>query len=220
VERIPLASRKAREERDARAPRLMDRPMKFGIQLHRGDGVTNRQLDVRTDVASADAGRLDFSLDPPSTAAATEDRAGHTGSADWVEITPGLYSILIGGRSYEARVTSPRGTSPREPSYVVALGSREYEVEVRDPRAWSRRAGSAAGEGPQEIAAPMPGKIVKLLVTEGQQVSRGQGLVVIEAMKMQNELHAPRAGKVGRIYAAEGLGVEAGAKLLRLEGGN
>jgi len=194
--------------------------MKFDIQIHRGSGVRNHQLELRADVARADVGgRLDFTLDAPSKSVASKDGAGHAGSADWVEITPGVYSILIGGRSYQARVTTRPGASPREVVYVVAVGSREYEVEVRDPRAWSRRAGSGAGEGPQEITAPMPGKIVKVLVVEGEEVSSGQGLVVIEAMKMQNELRAPRAGKVGRIYAAEGSGVEAGAKLLRLEAG-
>jgi len=194
--------------------------MKFDIQLHRNDGVTNHQLEVRADAGLDASGKLDYTLDIPVKSLTSKVGPGRTGSADWVEITPGVYSILIGGRSYEARVTLRPGASPREVSYVVALGSREYEVEVRDPRSWSRRAGSGAGEGPQEITAPMPGKVVKVLVAEGQQVSRGQGLVVIEAMKMQNELRAPRAGKVGRIYAAEGSGVEAGAKLLRLEAGN
>ncbi len=64
--------------------------------------------------------------------------------------------------------------------------------------------------------APMPGKIVKILVTENQEVSRDQGLLVIEAMKMQNELRAPRAGRIERVYVKEGGGVESGARLLRL----
>jgi biotin carboxyl carrier protein len=62
----------------------------------------------------------------------------------------------------------------------------------------------------------MPGKIVKTLVTEGQEVQHNQGLLVIEAMKMQNELRAPRAGRVERVYTAEGQGVETGTRLLRL----
>ncbi len=62
----------------------------------------------------------------------------------------------------------------------------------------------------------MPGKIVKMLVADGQQVTGGQGLLVIEAMKMQNELRAPRAGRVEKIYVREGTGVESGFKLLRL----
>jgi len=69
---------------------------------------------------------------------------------------------------------------------------------------------------PQEIRAPMPGKVVKVLVKEEQDIGPGQGLVIIEAMKMQNELRAPRAGRVEKVYAQEGKGVETGTPLLRL----
>ena len=68
-----------------------------------------------------------------------------------------------------------------------------------------------------EVKAPMPGKIVRMLAQEGQQVALGAGLLVIEAMKMQNELRAPRAGRIAKIYVHEGLGVETGAKLLELD---
>ena len=74
----------------------------------------------------------------------------------------------------------------------------------------------AAREGPQDILAPMPGRIVKILVRENQEIEAGQGLLVMEAMKMQNELRAPRPGRVEKIYVSEDLGVEAGFKLLRL----
>jgi biotin carboxyl carrier protein len=96
------------------------------------------------------------------------------------------------------------------------VGLRHYVVEIRDPRRWRRGSSAIEAEGPQEIMAPMPGKIVKLLVSEKQEVSRNQGLLVIEAMKMQNELRAPRSGRVERIYAVEGMGVETGVRLLRL----
>jgi biotin carboxyl carrier protein len=99
---------------------------------------------------------------------------------------------------------------------VVVVGLRRYVVELRDPRRWSRAGSDIEAEGPQEIVAPMPGKIVKLLVTEGQEVDRGQGLLVIEAMKMQNELRAPRAGRIERVYMEEGRGVETGVRLMRL----
>jgi pyruvate carboxylase subunit B len=62
----------------------------------------------------------------------------------------------------------------------------------------------------------MPGRVVKVLVREGEEVTAGQGLLVMEAMKMQNELRAPRAGCVERIHIAEGVGVETGSPLLRL----
>ena len=62
----------------------------------------------------------------------------------------------------------------------------------------------------------MPGKVVKVLVTEGQQVSPGDGLLVIEAMKMQNEVRASRSGRVEKLHVTEGVGVETGFKLMRL----
>jgi biotin carboxyl carrier protein len=70
--------------------------------------------------------------------------------------------------------------------------------------------------GPQVLVAPMPGRIVKVLVAEGQEIQQGAGLLVIEAMKMQNELRAPRAGRVEEIYVQEGTGVESGARLIQL----
>jgi biotin carboxyl carrier protein len=133
------------------------------------------------------------------------------------EITPGVYSILLNGRTYEAFVSKRPGDAPGIVSpYLVTVEQRQYLVELNDPRQWRRTGSSVEAEGPQEIVAPMPGKIVKVLVTEGQEVSRDQGLLVMEAMKMQNELRAPRAGRVERIYMEEGRGVESGARLLRL----
>ncbi len=133
------------------------------------------------------------------------------------EITPGVYSIILEGKTYEAFVSKRPGDSlgPGGP-YVVAVGLRRYVVELRDHRRWRRAGSSIEAEGPQVIVAPMPGKIVKILVNEGQEVERGQGLLVIEAMKMQNELRASRAGRVERIYMKEGSGVESGVRLVRL----
>jgi len=143
--------------------------------------------------------------------------AGQTAEAHCEEITPGVYSLLLNGKSYEAFVSKRPGDAPGLAGpYVIVVGLRRYLVELRDPRRW-RRAGSALeAEGPQEIVAPMPGRIVKVLVAEGQEVSRGQGLLVIEAMKMQNELRAPRAGRIERVYMEEGRGVETGARLVRM----
>jgi biotin carboxyl carrier protein len=133
------------------------------------------------------------------------------------EISPGAYSLLVGGRPYEAQVSRPPGEVPGFTSpFVVMVGLRQYRVELSDPRR-SRRAGSGLeARGPQEITAPMPGKVVRVLVQQNQQVKSGQGLLVIEAMKMQNELRAPRDGRVDRVYAEEGRGVETGARLLVL----
>lgn len=137
--------------------------------------------------------------------------------ARYEEITPGVYSLLIDDRPYEVCVSRRPGDAPGLASpLLIMVGVRQYLVELRDPRRWRRTGTSLDAEGPQEIVAPMPGKIVKVLVSEGQEVKRDQGLLVIEAMKMQNELRATRAGRVERIYIAEGRGVETGARLLRL----
>jgi len=82
---------------------------------------------------------------------------------------------------------------------------------VLDPRAWrGKRGGVLEAEGRQQIIAPMPGKVVRLLVKAGDAVEAGQGLLVVEAMKMQNEIRAPKTGKVERILISEGQAVNAG----------
>lgn len=138
--------------------------------------------------------------------------------ADWTEISPGTYSILINGQSHEVRVAPAPDNGPgKSDKWVVTIAEYDFYVQVRDPRT-RRFAGQAvAHEGPLDVLAPMPGKIVRLLVSRNQDVSQDQGLVVIEAMKMQNELRAPRAGHVTEVHVREGIGIEAGAKLLRLE---
>jgi acetyl/propionyl-CoA carboxylase alpha subunit len=125
--------------------------------------------------------------------------------ADAVEIAPGFYSILIGGRSLDARV-EPFGGELR-----IRVGSNEYNARVRDPRKWERNhRGPAASEARQHVAAPMPGRVVRVLVRVGDAVSVGQGLVVVEAMKMQNEVRSPKAGVVERLLVTEGQALNAG----------
>jgi biotin carboxyl carrier protein len=116
----------------------------------------------------------------------------------------GVYSVLIEGRSYEAYVeTGPAGLA-------VSIDGYRFEIAIRDPRQWSRKAAGLRGEGVQAIASPMPGKIVRVLVAMGDEVEPGQGIVVVEAMKMQNEMKANRAGKVMSLPAKEGAAVAAG----------
>ena len=177
--------------------------MKRHVLIHCGSQTSEHEVELLPP-GTADGARQ-FQVD------------GETIEAQCEEITPGVYSILINGRTYEANVSQRSGGAPGlSTPTVVVVGARSYRVEVRDPRQWRRSGSTVEGDGPQEITAPMPGKIVKVLVTEGQDVARGQGLLVIEAMKMQNELRAPRAGRVTRIYATEGRGVESGARLVRL----
>ena len=126
--------------------------------------------------------------------------------ADAVEVAPNTYSILLSGESHEIRVAPlPDG------QIKLHTGLAEYIASVADPRAWrGRRHGALEAEGRQQIAAPMPGKVIRLLVREGDSVEAGQGLIVVEAMKMQNEIRSPKSGRVARLLAAEGQAVNAG----------
>jgi biotin carboxyl carrier protein len=140
-------------------------------------------------------------------AAFSENGDSWTAEASVVEVEPAVYSVLCGRRSYEVRVM------PRS----IQANGRAMEIEVIDPRAAAARRAGFGGEGRCEIAAPMPGKIVRVLVEEGASVEQGQGLVVVEAMKMQNEMKAPKAGKVIALAAKAGASVAAGDVLVTLE---
>lgn len=172
--------------------------MKLFVTLATEAGASEHQLELdRTEQDGEGRCRLD---------------GADAGCANWARIEPGVYSILVGGRSYEVRV----GREARPNEYAVRIGSVQYRVAVRDPRARRRASAASVAAGPEVLTAPMPSKVVKLLVREGEQVADGQGLLVMEAMKMQNELRAPRAGRVERIHVSEGSGVETGAPLVRL----
>ncbi len=124
---------------------------------------------------------------------------------------PGVYSILLGGRSYDAHVEQ------NTTGLVVTVDGHRFEIAVRDPRQWVRQAAGAGKEGVQTVAAPMPGKIVRVLVAPGDAVEQGQGIVVVEAMKMQNEMKAARAGRVLAVRVQVGTAVSAGEVLATIE---
>jgi len=128
---------------------------------------------------------------------------------DAVEIAPNTLSVLLDGQSFEITVTPcPDG------KLMLQTGAQEFTAEVIDPRAWSgRRHGHVEAEGRQQIVAPMPGKVVRLLVKAGDRVKAGQGLLVVEAMKMQNEIRSPKGGTVERVLAKEGQPVNGGEVL-------
>jgi biotin carboxyl carrier protein len=133
------------------------------------------------------------------------------------------WSLLIGP-------PSPAGLWPMQ-SYDVAVdrssnGERivhvhgvAIPVSIVDPRTRlaNRRGGVAAETGPRSIRSPMPGRIVKVLVKAGDAVEAAQALVVVEAMKMENELRAPRAGRVSAVKVVDGMSVEANTVLVTLE---
>jgi biotin carboxyl carrier protein len=146
------------------------------------------------------------SADEPSRVVATID--GRQVEADAVKTSPGVYSILLGGRSLEVRAETLAD------SLRLHTAGREYRAEIVNPRSWRRsRSGGIDLAGRQRISAPMAGKVVRVLVAPGQQVESGQGLLVVEAMKMQNEIRSPKTGMVERLLVKEGQSVNSGEVL-------
>jgi biotin carboxyl carrier protein len=123
-----------------------------------------------------------------------------------------VLSLRIAGRIYEVRrETGPTGTQ-------LSVGHVRYAAEWRDPRSLrGRKRGAGDDLSPKKLIAPMPGKVIRVLLQEGAQVETGQGIVVMEAMKMQNEIKSPRKGTVQKILAAEGANVNAGDVLAIVE---
>lgn len=131
--------------------------------------------------------------------------------AEVSESEPAVYSVLLDGRSYDAHVEES------EDGLVVTIAGERFEIGVRDPRRWSRKSGGLGAEGRHNVTAPMPGKVVRVLVAPGDTVTAGQGLLVVEAMKMQNEMKAVRPGTVVSITAQEGATVAPGEVLATIE---
>jgi biotin carboxyl carrier protein len=123
-----------------------------------------------------------------------------------------VLSILVGGKAYEIK---RERTATDTHLWVDAA---RYAVELRDPRSLrSRRSGTADDKGPRKLIASMPGKVVRVLLQEKAAVDAGQGVLVVEAMKMQNEIKSPKKGVVQRIVASEGAAVNAGDVLAIVE---
>jgi biotin carboxyl carrier protein len=133
-------------------------------------------------------------------------------TADARFLSPRVLSLLIDGRSY--RVVF----DPRPGAEAVVVGEHRMAFTISDPRSLHSHKRAAASEsGALSITAPMPGQIVKLLVALGEEVKAEQPLVVMEAMKMQNELKAPKAGRVTRVAVKAGAIVQDGKLLLVIE---
>lgn len=137
---------------------------------------------------------------------------GHPADVDAVRLEPGTWSLLLQDGTQHVVGIGGR----LESGLAIHLPFRDVAVGLADRTGRSRkRIGSpaATGSGPAQIVAPMPGKVVRVLVTTGQNVQVGEGIVVVEAMKMENELRAPRAGVVKQVTTRAGQSVEAGAVL-------
>ena len=117
-------------------------------------------------------------------------------------------SVLLNGRVY--RVS-------RGPRQEVWVNGRRLSMEVFDPRDLRPGKGTASNQGRQEIAASMPGKVIRVLVAAGDAVEEGQGLVVVEAMKMQNEMKSPKSGRVAEVRTRADATVGAGEVLVVVE---
>jgi biotin carboxyl carrier protein len=123
-----------------------------------------------------------------------------------------VLSMLVDGHSYEIK----REQTPTD--LHMWVGSTRYGVELRDPRSLkSRRSAAEDEKGPKKVVAPMPGRVVRVLVAEKSEVEAGQGIVVVEAMKMQNEIKSPKKGTVQKMLAASGAAVNAGDVLAIVE---
>jgi biotin carboxyl carrier protein len=163
--------------------------MKFEVYLESPTGKTKHVVDLEKDGAS-----YKVCLD------------GKPVDADVILAAPNAVSVILDGAVFEIHIAPSL-----DGIYKLQTGPQEFQADVRDPRAWhGRKQGALEAEGRQQIIAPMPGKVIRLLVNVGDEVEVGQGLVVVEAMKMQNEIRSPKKGKVERLQAKEGQAVNAG----------
>jgi biotin carboxyl carrier protein len=131
-----------------------------------------------------------------------------------VALEPGRWSVRLpaSGRQHEVMVTSTSDPSELD----VAISGWRVPVRRRVGRG-RQAAAKDTGDGPYRVVAPMPGKVLRVLVVPGQAIELRQGVVVVEAMKMENELRAPRAGVVREVLVQEGASVDAGAGLVVIE---
>jgi biotin carboxyl carrier protein len=136
---------------------------------------------------------------------------GEPVAADACLLRPGVLSLIINGAAH--RVVLDAGLD--EPA--LHLGARRVAWEADDPRSFRRRRRHGGAEGPVTLKASMPGRVVRVLVERGAHVAAHQGILVIEAMKMQNELKSPKEGRVAELRAAPGDTVASGQALAVIE---
>jgi biotin carboxyl carrier protein len=170
--------------------------MKFEVHLNGASGVKQHSVELE---ATPTGYRIALDGEPID--------------ADATMVAPGTVSVLLAGQSFQVHVTPAH-----DDQIKLQAGPYEFTAQIQDPRAWQGRRHSALeAEGRQQVIAPMPGKVIRLLVNSGDEVEAGQGLVVVEAMKMQNEIRSPKKGKVERLQVKEGQNVNAGEVLAWVE---
>ncbi len=142
---------------------------------------------------------------------------GETQTVDLQEVEPGCWSVIIGGQSVDVRLDAAKHPDPDIHAYRASLYDGAYEFALQDPRkALLAAAGGGAAAG-GTLTAPMPGKVVKVMVKEGETVAEGQTLLILEAMKMQNEYKSPSAGSITKLYVGEGSTVETASPMVELK---
>jgi len=156
--------------------------------------------DVRVEVEEVGVHRYRVTVD------------GREHLVDAQEVQPGLWSILHGAASFEVDVHAS------EDEFEVLIEGDCYRIPIASEQKRAlARSGAKGAAGKAMVTAPMPGKVVKILVAVGEEVRADQGVIVVEAMKMENELRTSVAGKVKEIFVEEGQVVESGAKLVYVE---
>ena len=136
---------------------------------------------------------------------------GREVEVDAVLARPDVLSLRIGNNAYEVKSERVAG------DWHLWVGSTRFIAEVRDPRSLRGRVRAEDDRGPKKLTAPMPGKIVRVLVSEGATIEAGAGVLVVEAMKMQNEIKSPKKGTIQRILVSQGAAVNAGDVLAIVE---
>lgn len=136
---------------------------------------------------------------------------GREVEVDAVLARPDVLSLRIGNQAYEIKCERVGS------ELHLWVGSVRFAAEVRDPRSLRGRTRAADDHGPKKLIAPMPGKVVRVLAREGEIVDSGAGILVVEAMKMQNEIKSPKKGTIQKVLVREGAPVNAGDVLAIVE---
>jgi biotin carboxyl carrier protein len=136
---------------------------------------------------------------------------GREVAIDAVMVRPDVLSLRIGSLAYEVK----REVIAEE--LKLCVGDERFDAVVRDPRSLRGRSRAIDNDGPKKLIAPMPGKVVRILVRVGQQIDQGAGVLVVEAMKMQNEIKSPKNGTLQKLLVQEGEAVNAGDVLAIVE---
>jgi biotin carboxyl carrier protein len=129
---------------------------------------------------------------------------GREMEVDAVLVRPDVLSLRIGNIAYEIKFERVAN------DLYLWVGSTRFAADVRDPRSLRGRKRAGDDQGPRKIVAPMPGKVVRVLVRQGNEVEAGTGVAVVEAMKMQNDIKSPKKGTVQKILVTDGAAVNAG----------